>query len=498
MKYLIAFLLFMLNSCGSNFAGSGSDNPDFSVIITVADNRPVSNIAVRLVPSTYSPLDTTSGTIQEQITASDESVRFSGVPSSFSIEVIDTTANLAALIMNVVPSSEPRTINVVAMGSVELVIPDSLLTDSLTLIVDGTTIVRSVSRRSSYEQGHTAVLFTNIPAAQISSARLIAQTKKLLDPITVISRDTVTQSIAGISESIRPIWRVPVLVGVSDSMVAYFGGIDSVRTLVKDHFARLAPTFSGPEFSGVMVCEIESLYVYSGAVGDQNIAPPQGFEFRLLYSPFESSTFGQYDHDTRVLLHDLSPTYPGGIFGEESMINLAWLFGIGRGAYYVVKEEVFADQNMVTKLAYELDPTVMALRSALVWDDYSVQCLNRIGETHVSGDSLQMSTVETIELTILDNAGKPVPDCEIALYGSVPYSHAVRDSVLQIETTNQNGVVSFSQPYLSTLSGEMLFSNILVKITTGTAVSYQWIPFSEVSAAHLKNGAELFKKVIQI
>lgn len=497
----LLLVLFLLGcSSGTSVAG-GSDNPDFLMGVVVAsDNTPQRDVEVQLIPSDYSPLDPGDVEIKNVRTNDDGSFRFDNIANGdYSVQVIDTVLNIGAVETNVsTDKNSSLTVTLDSLGALAVLYDDSLDTDSGIVALKGTSILRTASEAVSYENSRRKLTFRKLPYGSFDNVEIVlGESTFVQKDISIAPADTV--SVFSESEDpseLRPLWEFPIIAGVPETMVSHFGTIEAVRILIENQLEETENRFNDPRLNGAYSFPLDSLYVITGKITDDVITPPDGFAYRLLYSPFEKSSVGNVNITQRVIIHDHQEK-DGGTFGDVSNLGVAWAMGLVRGAYYVAKEEVFEVNNPISSEGFTPEHTIMFLRGNH-WLDYSIELLNRSGASMPSDiGSFQNESVSSIELTITDSGATPLIGARVTLYGVVPYSLTVTETALATLITDANGKVRYSANYLNDAGSDLQYSNILLQIDSGNSVSYEWLPYSEVSTHFLQTGQTIYYKTIK-
>lgn len=506
MRIVLLCLLCLIVSC-SDMAGGSTTVGNGAIAASISRNGEPVSATVRLIPADYkagidSPIE-----ISEAVSNYEGIVIFNNLPhGNYTLEVIDTIAKVGAIAKDLVPYTNPDSlvdIPLSSLSSLAFYFSDSLDAGMISILIEGTTIQYESDSFEQYENGIQKVVFDNIPIGEELVGTILLNDTTLLgsDTLVIEENDTTDLSFEDINtDTLKPLWTFPLIVGVTSKMVETYGNIDAVRTVVEEHISKGESVLQQDEFDGLISFPVDSIYVMIGTLYDENQLPPEGFAYRLLYSPEEKSPFGGWVRDSRVLIQDHGEAQSGGIFGDASLVGLRWLLGICRGAYYSIQEEVTADNNPVSNMANTVIPSIMSLKSTNTWLHYNIALINR--NSNEFGNQIYeglFETADTISIRIVNSENKPIEGVKVELFPLIPNPRKVSETALLIDTTASNGIIRINTtPFLSEDNTWNKYYNILIKVDNGGAISYHWIPYSEVSYFYIETGNPHYRKDIKI
>ncbi len=505
MKLLLLLLTVLLLACSSQNSvagGTTSVGNGFVIASVTFKGNPVS-VKVQLVPADHEPDSEISSDIIESVSNVEGVVSFENIQQgNYSLVVIDTVEQYGSIKKDITPSSDTEYLNHITLeklGTVAYYLPDSLSAEKISVSVKGTLVCYETDLFIQYENEVKQVLFHNVPAGDflISTIEMNDSTRLTVDTLSVYAAETTAVTYEDIViDSIRPIWEFPLIVGVTSDIIYKYGNLQTVKILIEDHVFRAETAFRQEYFKGSISFTVDSVYVIKGRLDEENTLPPEGFAYRLLYSPYQKSPFGGWVTSNRVMVHDYSEMDQGGTFGYGSLFGLRWLMGMSRGAYYLTQEKVYAMYNTVSDTAYTPQKSVMTLESPDIWADYNIELINRNGSYKENVNITQFRSAESLEITIVDSAGIPLEGAYVEIYGTRPFSYKVTEPALSSILSNSSGKIILETPYLSTDRANIINSNMLLKINFQGTIQYNWLPYSEVSLSCIQTDSDTFYKQI--
>jgi hypothetical protein len=302
-----------------------------------------------------------------------------------------------------------------------------------------------------------------------------------------------------IGDTLKPVWKFPLIVGVTAQTAQYYGGLAAIETLIVNHIKRINDIFNNAVgLNGTIDYYVDSVYQISGAVDDENIVPPKGVAFRLIYDGYGEGTFGNWVKATRVICHNSSPETGDGMFGNDALPAVLWEFGLSRGCTSLYKLQVDADQNPVNQEEYVGPVSIMNSTSTSTWSPYSVNILNYYANRFsIEPRIIYDAFPEKIGITAKNSSGSPLVGVSVTLYGVQWSSSAVDTPAVVSGTTDSNGEFLFTDnPFKQGSPDDIIYPNFLVSAIHGQDTIFTWFPFPEVGNAWFANPDTTFYKQI--
>lgn len=494
MRFWLLFILLLLSCSGDRFAGGTTSVGNGMVSATIVyDGDPV-RTTVLLVPTSFDPQIDDTVYIKRKVSSDCGGVFFDSVsPGEYTVVVVDTIEGYGAVsepISTTVDSSVNVEISLQKLSSVAYYFPDTLAVEWVSLAIQGTPIYYRSDSFQEYEQGMKQVLFSHIPAGDYLLSTI--ETDKALmvrsDTLLVQGNDTTLISFDNSAvDTLRPLWTFPLIVGVPADLVSEYGGLEEVQNLVTAHVAKAEECFLGEEFKGIFSFPVDSIYEIAGTLVDNIVPPPTGFAYRLLYSPYEKSSYGGWNETNRVLIQDHGAHEVGGVWGETSLLGLRWAMGMARGALYIEYEKVTPTDDTLSGEGYTPPPSIMTLQSKSIWNPVNIALLNR--NTNALDNSVYtryLQNCDSITIVLKDSAGAPIPTASIELWGVNYYYNGFSSEAVATVTTDINGRVTLHMnPYLNSSGTKLQYTNFILAISSGEEHRYSWLPYSEVAYALL-------------
>jgi hypothetical protein len=308
------------------------------------------------------------------------------------------------------------------------------------------------------------------------------------DTLRILQSDTTVLDIS--NEHLKPLWKFPIIVAISEQIVEYYNGIDAVKDLLNDQIVLVNDKFNDPGvFEGYFDFSVDSIYTFSGSANDQKIKPPAGYAFRLVYDGFGSggSTWNKYD---RVIYNNYKVGNSGGIFGNEATNTVTWFMGLARGAVALPRLHVDADKNHINNEAYTGPPSIMSSSQKYsVWDQYSINLINSHTDIASILPEVKFEAFPKSMGFFVNNASNtPIPDVQIDLYGVIMNENRITDTALYTGTTDSTGEYLFDKFIFTNAAADKFdYYNFLAVIINNPDTSYAWLPVTEVSNAWFAN-----------
>lgn len=298
-------------------------------------------------------------------------------------------------------------------------------------------------------------------------------------------------------------WKFPILVGVSDTTLKYFGNDSSViATLIKDQIGKVSDIFNMADLSGEIEFSVDSIYFFTGSVSQEKIATPNNFSLRLLYEANRDSTeiFANWITDERVATYAFRPDEYDGFFGEVGLAYLTMMFGWSRGAIYLIPMNVKAANNEVNSDSFVVDDYVMSKVGAQQWSATNTMIIN------FSGNNLQPSPEisyerlpQNISVKTVDSSLVPLANINIEVFVSRSSNNSIADSVIYQGISNTEGVYTFTEnPFMDITDTTARYNNLLIRTINNGDTSYNWFPKTEVIDSCFIDAPSSYTKVLTI
>lgn len=302
-----------------------------------------------------------------------------------------------------------------------------------------------------------------------------------------------------VADTLKPVWKFPLIVGVTAQTAQYYGGLNAIKVLIVNHIKMINDIFNNPVgLNGTIDYYVDSVYQISGAVDDENVEPPKGIGFRLIYDGYGEGTFGNWVKATRVICHNSSPETGDGMFGNDALPSVLWEFGLSRGCTSLYKFKVDADKNPINHEAYEGSVSIMNSTSTSVWSKYSVNIMNYYANRFsIEPRIIYYAFPEKTGIVVTNSAGSPITGVTLNLYGVQWSTNTVEEPVVLLGTTDGNGEFLFiDNPFKQGNPDDIIYPNFLVSAVHGQDTMYAWFPFSEAGNAWFADPDTVFFKHI--
>lgn len=299
------------------------------------------------------------------------------------------------------------------------------------------------------------------------------------------------------------IWRFPILVGVSDTTLKYFGNDSSVMAiLIKDQIGKVSDIFNMANFSGEIEFSVDSIYFFSGNVTQQKVATPNDFSLRLLYEANRDSAeiFANWITEERVATYAFRPDEYDGFFGDVGLAYLSMMFGWSRGAIYLVPMNVKAVNNEVNSDSFVVDNYVMSKVGAQEWSATNTLILNFAGnDLQPSPDISYERFPHAISLRTIDGSLNPISNVNIEVFVNESYNNSIPDSVIYEGISDSEGLFNFIEnPFMDISDTTARYNNLLIRTINNGDTSYNWFPKTEVIDSCFTDASSSYTKVLTI
>lgn len=291
-------------------------------------------------------------------------------------------------------------------------------------------------------------------------------------------------------KSLRPIKYFSSIVGVSDSMVNHYKGIEVLTDSIKKQFLASQDVFTHEDLNQVIRFTIDSVYTYSGDIQDQKTPPSAEFDYKVLYSPFVSYGSSNWDQENSIIAIVTPEGISGGALGINSYKNVRQSLALSRGAYLNTIEEVILPNNLISNEEFVQAASIVNYRADNVtWSSYNLALLNsNINSPITQIDSLYLSSFSSLKINFTNQEGTPLDLANIQFYGVVPQSISVENApILDFTTDTEGGISIASNPFLNPSKTGLSFSNFVIKCTYQGKDYFKWLPYSTLIESYWSN-----------
>ncbi len=504
---LVLVFLIMCLSCTSDVAVDGGSSSE--VIASVSgkvfteNGEVIEGVSVALISSDYNPVSDTgievaTGNTDKEGFFSLDSIR-QGLYNLYALNPQDSTSLLD---MGISIESDEVMVSdnhLKKQGAVTVRLPSNTDTATGVIALQGTLLKWPVQNVFEMSDGSLAMTLNSVPAGMLPSIKYIeSQTGEITtiaDSVSIEEGDTVR---AGIDAQAKPVWTIPLIVGITDSTVQYFGGIDSVTGRLDDYITAINNKFNEPQvFNGILNFRADSVYSFSTLCSlEINTPYPDDFKLRLIMDGFSDDDIGYWSNTNRTAYE------AAGIdefFGSISVSAIAWQFGLSRGcipsSYMLVSES----GNPVSNTAFTGEPDFMYYPyRETSWDTYNIYAVNFYGSEVVPANSPSIVRYpSSISILALSGSGIPVSGAEITLYGVKWNSNAVTDTLVDAVSDNSGLYTLQENPYHPNADGKVKYCNILIQAVKDSDTAFAWMPINEVGIAGFENPEQDFRKTLR-
>lgn len=501
-------LVYMHCSFDDTVAGGGTDVANGFVVglLRTVSGQPIANAQVTLINKDYNPVtdDRLSDSI---IDTTDENGFFTVIIKErdiYNIQALHLKERRRALITGLYLTMEIDTINVIVSlddpKTLRFILPETVDTVNGYLFIPGTLL--SSDFMTEIEVGGDGKKYAIIDSVPFSSSDLQlyygvkSSDIKLLvtDTLKILQSDTTVLDIS--NEDLKPLWKFPLIAGILEQTVEYYNGIDAVADLLNDQITSVNQKFNDPGvFDGLFYFSVDSIYTFTGPANDQQIEPPAGHAFRLVYDGFGTgaSTWNKF---VRVVYNNYRVGNSGGIFGTESTDMVTWFLGLARGAVALSRLHVDADKNHINSEAYTGVPSIMSSPNKYsVWDQYSINLINSHVDTATILPEIKFQAFpKSMGFYVRTASNTPIPDVKVDLYGVIMNENRLTNTPVSTGTTDVNGEYLFDKFLFTNSSADKFdYYNFLAVVINSTDTSYSWLPVTDVSNAYFANPDTTFR-----
>jgi hypothetical protein len=506
----LSCLCFFGIKCSTNLAGGTIETTNGYVVGIVVDenNTPAPDAKVLLVPSTYNPvIDPALSESFFDTTDSDGAFNFYVAKGIYNIQAKHNSETKQLITININHNTDTTAVSPGTLrdiGVMRIIMPDTMDTVNGYVYVKGTDIYRELTNAVNVSDSTISITFNAMPPGflpEIVYGEKDAGNISMLisDTIIIPSNDTITIDIT--DTITKPVWLFPCVVGFTQNLADYFGGQNNIKDSIIKQFNASNTVFNAPDvFTGHVRYRADSFYIIPGAVNDEAVAPPSGFALRIIYDGLREGTLGANSYANRWVCHSRRVTDPGGAFGEQGQNLLNWLFGLIRGSKPLDDLKVLPQNNSLNGQGFDPVPSIMSNPSeAGPWDAYNINVINHYKDTFQLGPDIKLSSFPpTMGVYVESNAGQPVNNAAISLYGVVVDAGNVNSSTFIFSgTTGTGGEYVFSDnPYLNSAQTMYDYDNILISAIQGQDTAWAWIPFYDPGNAWFAKSDTVFRQTI--
>ena len=475
-------------------------------VMMTDDGQPVANVQVTLINKEYNPV-ADENLSDSVIDTTDENgfitliIKEKGI---YNIQALDLNERKRALNTGVYLTMETDTINIAVSlknpKTLRFILPETVDTVNGYLFIPGTRLFSDFMIGIEVGgDGKKQVTIDSVPFSS-SDLQLFYGVKSsdiellVTDTLKILQSDTTVLDIS--HENLKPLWKFPLIAGISEQTVEYYNGIDAVADLLSNQITSVNEKFNDPGvFNGLFYFSVDSIYTFSGSANDQQIEPPAGYAFRLVYDGFGSgaSTWNKFE---RVVYNNYKVSNSGGIFGTESTDMVTWFLGLARGAVALARLHVDADKNHINNEAYTGVPSIMSSpKNYSVWDQYSIHLINSHAEKASILPEVKFKAFpESMGFYVSTASNTPIPDVTVDLYGVIMDENRLTDTPLFTGTTDVNGEYLFDKFLFTNSSADKFdYYNFLAVVIHSTDTSFAWLPVTDVSNAYFANPDTTFR-----
>ncbi|KMQ50590.1 hypothetical protein CHISP_2441 [Chitinispirillum alkaliphilum] len=292
----------------------------------------------------------------------------------------------------------------------------------------------------------------------------------------------------------KPLWRFSVVVGVEDSTVSSYGGLENTVQHIRTLFKKANDKFnSTDDFDGYIYFEIDSLYTYSNNTKEEIIDPPPNVDYRFVIDRFTDRGAAYWRPINTMGLFP-TPTFNGDILHSYAVDATAFLFAAMRGVSTLANTAVQESKNPVNNTSYNSENSIMSWPYDVDnWCKWSQNIINYNKNKPIDRELVRKTAIPQIRLNVTDSYGSPVPGAVIELF-SVRDS-SVSDTPFLTGITGQNGTIYMPRDVYQRRTGETVSTifNLLVRASDSDNTAYAWMPVYEVNNAWFENPDTLYQ-----
>lgn len=506
-SYILCMALFVWYVSCSDITTAGGSSSE--VVASVAGNVFTSDgttqegISVELIPSEFNPLTESTDAIYRSSTDSAGSYQFDSIRAGIYNLYAQNPHNASRILyLGITVDSKNITVEdkyLKQPASMTIGLPKTADTIRGYILIKGTLLKWPVKKVFEMSDGSLAITIDSLPAGEIPSITYMDITNESLVTLagTVFTKENDTVA-TGIDSLAKPLWTIPLIVGITDSTVSYFGGIDSIKVNIIKYIDAVKEKFNLPSaFKGYVNFRVDSIYSFTGSCSQEINKPyPDHFKLRLIMDAFSIDNIGYWSYPNQTAYEAAKVE---NFFKKISVSAIAWQFGLSRGCIPSSYMLVPASGNPINNTAFTGEQRFMYYPyTESLWDKYNVYAVNHYRANVIS--SVAPNVVgfpASMSIITVGNTEEPVSGARISLFGVKWASRAVTDTLLN-DTTDSSGSLTLAQnPYLPDIHGKTTYCNILIRAVSVTDTAYSWMPIDEAGIAYFENPDQNFRKIIR-
>ena len=305
-----------------------------------------------------------------------------------------------------------------------------------------------------------------------------------------------------VSGQTKPEWHFTVMASVGDSTVAHFGGLETVKQLIREQFDTVNSRFNKPGvFEGVFNFTVDSFHVFHDSPVDQVLQAHPDHDYQIVYDCF-SSALGNWmwPPDNAVLLLIPLDSRDYDIFSNRAAKIITHELGHARGAVDTYGLMVSGDYNEVSHSWFYPVRSIMTFYTDSVWDLHSINVINRRGDRLLELGEFRLSSYFPSEMGIrLANVyGSSLPGSSVRVYAHVWYDLGLESAPIMTGQTDADGVFTFPDNPFNMPASEyprenvwgVLNPTLLIQAEVYGSTRYFWLPFTTMQNRYFETGTE--------
>lgn len=500
---MIIVATLVIVSCSNQIASGGSSSEVVAKgLIRTTDNSTSKDVQVYLIPSNYSTSSKTESLPLFAKTDSNGFFKFDsvkkGVYNLYARHPSDPTRLIDVGINLDVPedsvSLQSNTLK--HCSSMLLTLPSAFDTANDYIFLEGTTLSYKVSKLIKMSDNTIAVQIDSLPSGKLPVVKYYSRfsnsSQTLATSVTTKENNTVN---VGTASGSKPIWNIPVIVGISDSIAKTFGSIDSVKSELTTFITGVNSVFNTPNaFNGIVRFYIDSLYAFTRPCSLERYTTfSTDYAVRIIFDGYSNVANGWIE-SYRTAIHTETT---GNMFNQRSVQAVAWQLGLSRGCILSSYMFVRAENNPVNKTSYEGESCFMYRPyTATAWDKYNIYAVNYYN-TRVN---INIPTLPgypyKLTISTRTNNNAIVKNAQISVFGVKWNSFAVTDTLLSASTDSSGRYTFQSNPYKVFSNGNTIYCNLLIRAVASMDTVYTWMPINEPGISFFENGSAEFVKTL--
>jgi hypothetical protein len=531
---LLSMVIFLVScSVSDTVASGGTDYPNTFTVTGMAFNnsgKSEQDVEVLFIPENYNPIQ--DGTLPNYLVDTTDNNGYFVFhipknelhPGRYNIQAVHIEKRTRFLLAGCKIIDDTTMLGVGILkkpGSIKVVFPDSISTKDAYIYLSGTSLYEYSANATNFVNNTYQVKIDSVPETFIDKINYgLEKTGQdsifeySIGPFQIGSQEVVTIDLTDIYY--KPQWRFPLIVGVTEQTAQYYGGFDNIKNLIGEQIRSAEKIYEeAGVFKGVLKFTIDSMYQFNTSVGDElvNTTPPAGFAFRLIYDAYTTHSYGIWYKKPRSMYFDVDVNAGEDLFSDDAMKHLIRALNYSRGCIPLQWLQVNAANNNINNQEYLGPESIMNYPvNQIVWDTFSVNTINSFKNEFVVYPSIVHYTFPaTLGITAVTNAGVPIPDAAISLFGVGWNKKAVEDTSLVTGTTDVNGEFIFTEnpfkigydpdspyndDYSSPQDSVVVHPNFLIMAVNGADTAFTWLPVTEVNNAAFTNPGDNYKKEI--